>query len=168
MKKLFTITLSLTIVSAIVMAVVGKGFHFKDGHAFSIMNLEMPGSEAALTEAYNNMDDGVLESVRAHLHADYFFMLGCYPFVALICLTVARTAAGTVKKIFLILAALQAVPFLFDVIENILLELWIPVPGETAFTFNFAIFQAMVAMKFAIALGAYLTGSCVLIYRSLR
>jgi hypothetical protein len=168
MKKLLIVSFSLTIISAAAMGIIGKGFHFKDNHRFSIMDLEMPGSEDALVNAYKNMDEGVLNDVRSHLHADYFFMVGCYTFIAMLCIAVAGNSGGILKKIFLAFAALQAMPFLFDVVENILLERWIPVPGEEAFTFNFMVFQTLVVAKFTIAVSAFVSGTVILIYRSLR
>ncbi|HEY3405013.1 MAG TPA: hypothetical protein VGK59_16605 [Ohtaekwangia sp.] len=164
MKIAFIITASVTLISAILMGSIAENFYFSDGHHFSILDIEMADSKDDLALMFSAMNSDVLESVRLHLHVDYVFMVGCYPFVALVCFAQARYSSGLWKKVFTALAYAQVLPFAFDIIENISLEQWLDCTGCGL---NFFVFRFMVIAKFSIALGAYLVCSLLLLYRSL-
>jgi len=163
MKIAYIITASVTLLSAMVMSFIAGDFYFTDGHHFSILDIELAKSQHELLNMFAAMHADVQESVRHHLHVDYVFMLGCYPFVALVCLAAAKHFSGLWKKAFTALAFVQILPFAFDITENILLERWL---SCASCGLEFSVFRIMVIAKFSIALGTYLVCSLLLVYNS--
>lgn len=141
-----------------------RNFQLKDGHHFTIMNVEMAESQEDLMQLFSTVDPDVLKSIDNNLKADYFFMFGCYPFVALLCWLVARSSGKVLRLLFITLAVLQLVPFIFDMLENYSLQQWMH--NEDA-PVSFGVFQLLVTTKFILALGAFLVSSILLYYRAI-
>ena len=165
MKKLFLLTFLVALAGFVIMAIFSIDFQLIDGHYFTIMDLEMPGSKENLIALYAQMTPQVLTSVKKNLYADFLFMMGCYPFVALVCLAAARKSQGFWQRIFSTLAILQIFPFVFDVIENISLLKWI---DDSAYLMNFLVFQSIVWVKFILAVGAFLLSLIFLLYTAVK
>jgi hypothetical protein len=163
-RIVFYLTLSITLVTALIMMRQARNFRLKDGHQFTIMNMEMGESQEDLMQLFSTVDADVLESLNNNLKADYFFMFGCYPFVSLLCWLAARTSGKILRHLFFTLAFLQLVPLTFDLIENYSLQQWLH-NKEAPVTFG--VFQLLVTTKFILALGAFLVSSMLLYYRAL-
>lgn len=119
---LFLPFLAIFIVTTIMMARIAKKFITKNNRPFSIFNLEFPGSDENLSSLVLKMNDDVKQSVKKHLYVDYVFMAGVYPGIAILCFIAAGAADSEIgSKILLAMGWLQIVPWICDIIENIIL-----------------------------------------------
>jgi hypothetical protein len=163
-RIVFYLTLSITLVTALIMMRQAQNFQLKGGHHFTILNVEMAESQEDLMQLFSTVDKDVLESINDNLNTDYFFMFGCYPFVALLCWLVARTSGKALRLLFITVAFLQVVPFTFDMLENYSLQQWMQKKDAPV---GFGVFQLLVTTKFILALGAFLVSSILLYYRAI-
>jgi hypothetical protein len=56
---------------------------------FSIINLEFPGSDAALTQLISKITLPVRMRILTHLRIDFLLMFALYPGIAILCLRIA-------------------------------------------------------------------------------
>lgn len=152
--RLFFLCLAMTVVAFAVMKYFEKQFRFNDENntSFSILDVEFAKSKDGLSGMYDKMDRSVRESLRAHLFTDYFFMTGCYPGIAALCLLVA-VREKKLRTLFVTLACLQVLPWLFDVTENIQLVCWM---DNKECQESFSLFKILVRAKFGLAGGSFL------------
>lgn len=132
---------------------------------FSIFDLEFALSEAQLVKLIEQTEEGVKKKLRLHLRVDFLFMAAVYPGIALLCYITAQKMEYGGRYLFLALAALQALPLLFDIIENgyLLRKLRRPVTSDGPVSFS--VYQFLVKAKFAIALpGIVCAGSALLFF----
>lgn len=164
----FAICFTVFLFTTYIMARVAKHFCMNKAGAnvpFSIMDLELPLSERELVNIILTMPDNARRAVKHHLNVDYLFMAAVYPGIALLCGIAANKMDHIGKWFFWLLAALQVVPWLFDVLENIYLagKLRNPVVNEQnpkAFTS----FIWRVQVKFIIALAGAICAVFALLY----
>jgi hypothetical protein len=95
---------------------------------FSIFDLEFPLSKQALVnliiginELPGNQPVIVKKALRAQLYTDFLFMPGIYLFIFLICMKLAIKIENYSGYIFAILAFLQLLAWVLDIVENIFL-----------------------------------------------
>ena len=103
---------------------------------FSIFDLEFPGSQETIKNILQGIDklatkpgceDCLKKSadskkaLKNNLLCDFIFMAGIYPFIALLCIATAYKMTYWGRYIFLGLAILQLVAWLFDILENLYL-----------------------------------------------
>lgn len=127
----FTGCLVLFVVCTIFMSRQSKHFKYLRGVAitsFSIFDLEFPGTISSIRRiitGIQGLDTGLreksLRSLKANLRLDFLFMTGVYPGIFLLCMNMALRMERAGKTLFLVLAWLQALAFLFDILENIYL-----------------------------------------------
>ncbi len=103
------------------MMSIGRHFVTVKKNPFNIFDLEFPSSELSLKVLIRQMDAGVKKHVVRHLWVDFIFMAGAYPAIFLLCLKASFKMVFWGKWIFLILAFLQILPWLFDILENLYL-----------------------------------------------
>jgi hypothetical protein len=116
---LFLACLLLFILTALWMKRVGQQFIITSHQLrFGIFDLEFPVSEYSLDTLISRMDEKVRKALRLHLRIDYLFMPAAYVGIALLCIKTASKMSGIGNEIFWVLAALQILPWLFDVLEN--------------------------------------------------
>jgi len=163
---LFWVLLAITLAGSVAMHYIQATYFicpYPPG-TFSILNLELPESRTELVLLLRNARYPGM--VRAHLWVDFGFMLGCYPFLALLCWTAAQPYRGLVRVLLLTVAAAQALAFAFDVWENVQLLQWqrdvLAVPAELDG------FKTMVLAKFGIALGGLAVAIVASGYAQLR
>ncbi|UYQ95059.1 hypothetical protein MKQ68_08120 [Chitinophaga horti] len=165
----FAICFTLFLITSYVMSRIAKQFCICKAGAnvpFSIMDLELPVSERELVNMVLTMPDTAKRAVRRHLAADYLFMLAVYPGIALLCCIAADRMKPSVGAwFFWALAALQIVPWLFDVMENSYLarKLNKPVVDEQR-PKAFHRFVWRVQAKFVIAVTGAITAVFALLY----
>ena len=58
------------------------------------------------------------DALRTQLYIDFLFMVGFYPLIFLLCLKTSVKMEYLGRQIFMLLACLQAIPFLCDILEN--------------------------------------------------
>jgi hypothetical protein len=165
---LFFICLGVVLLSFMIMNRLGKRFvtMAPDNKKFSVFRLEFPGSDAQLSKLVLQMSGETKSAVRAHLFVDYFFMLGAYPAIAILCYKTALVLDNShpAASIFLlIMASIQVIAFAFDATENIMLlrklaniSSWNEESHER--------YSKIVFYKFMIALFALATVGCSWIY----
>lgn len=118
----------LFVVMLKIMRAKSKHFKFQRGVAitsFSIMDLEFPGCENSIAgivtgirELPEPLGSASLRALKGNLNADFLFMAAVYPFIALLCYHTAESMGFFGGLLFLVLAILQLIAWLFDVLEN--------------------------------------------------
>jgi len=153
------------------MSYVAKSFHIDRGSqkAFSIFDLQLPVSEKRFHYLISIIPPHSKKALRLQLWIDFLFMAGTYPAIALLCYKTAMKMEFVGRYLFLFLAIIQVLPFIFDVIENIyvLTNLQEKKFNEDQFQKNstgFNIYQLLVKSKFAIALTGTLCSVFGLLY----
>lgn len=87
---------------------------------FSIFDLLFPSSETELCKLLSRATPDGKRALRIHLWVDFLFMLAVYPMIAILCYALGEKT-GIGKYFFWLVAALQFVAFLFDILENLYL-----------------------------------------------
>ncbi|RPD39668.1 hypothetical protein [Chitinophaga barathri] len=143
------ITYTILLITAIWMTKIARRFFFRDRDGlrriFNILDLEFPVSDAELAGMIQNMLPGVRKAVRLHLWVDFLFMLGFYPFTAMLCLIIGyKTGIGA--YFYSMMAALQGVAWGCDILENIYLlrKLRKPEPGKQFGTYSFFVYTKFI------------------------
>lgn len=124
------ITVAVTLLTAFIMSLQGKQF-FTMGvvmRTFSILDLEFPSSSKDIPSVIKGIyalpapqQQQTLQALRGQLWLDFLFMPAAYGSIFLLCMEVAGKMNEAGQVLFVWLAWLQAVPWLFDIIENIYL-----------------------------------------------
>lgn len=132
-----------------------QNFLKANGQKFSIIDLELPKSRVFLQQLISDFAKGTKASVVKNLNEDYIFMVAAYIGIALMCFKARDFSNGNWPIILTWIGALQILPWIFDIYENIQIRKW--VDGEKI-TNNLALFKLMVMTKFLIAfIGALLS-----------
>ncbi|MEO6831822.1 MAG: hypothetical protein ABI169_06450 [Chitinophagaceae bacterium] len=163
----------LFIVMLKIMAGQSKHFKFQRGVAitsFSIMDLEFPGNEASICNIINGIhklpepaNRDSLAALNGNLRADFLFMAAVYPFIALLCYHTAELMQHFGRWVFLILAVLQIVAWVFDILENkyLLHKIKHPYPAQPK---RFQQYKKMVLTKWAFATTGLVTALSAHVY----
>ena len=160
--ELFCALLTIACVTGVWMNALQQQVKQKGVTGFSIMQLELPCNEDSLRNLLN-----VIEEHRAtplvvqHLRVDFAFMPAVYIGIAFWLLLTGRTN-GRRNMLFVLLAILQILPWVFDIIENITLLNAISSAAHQL-TMSVQTFRAMVYAKFIIAAVGAVTAllSCI-------
>ena len=95
---------------------------------FSIMDLEFPASPREITNIVNGIyelpparSEKTLRFLKAHLYTDFLFMPVAYGSIFIACMKTAEKMLTIGHNLFIVLAWLQIVAWLLDIIENIYL-----------------------------------------------
>jgi hypothetical protein len=147
--------------TSICMKMLESEFIFKD-EKFSIIGLELTYSREKVAAILAGIDPIVKSALRYQLYFDFIFMFGVYPGIATLCLMARNKAESVqVKKVLCLLATLQLMAWVCDILENYSLLKWInhPFIGN-----EFMLYHFIVVIKWMIAL----TGAACGIYYVLR
>lgn len=159
-NKLFMLCLGLFIGGFFGMRLLEDDLIFNEAK-FSVIGLELFYSKERIIEIFTSIGDQVRTILGYHLTYDFVFMAGCYPGIVCLCMIAAkRIDSKTLRRILLILAFLQLIPWLFDVIENYLLLKWLyhPVIGD-----EFGFYHLVVYSKWIIAVSTALFAITILV-----
>lgn len=128
---LFCISFGFMLILSFFMGLQSKRFYTKDVvvKKFSIMDLEMPATARELVNLikglYKLPEDVSKRSIRAlkgQLYLDFLFMPCAYGSIFIICMLVSgKMQMSFGMNVFSVLAWLQIVPWICDIIENIYL-----------------------------------------------
>lgn len=126
-----------------------------NGSVFTIIGLEASYTRDQVASILAGIDGQVKTILRYHLSFDFAFMLGVYPGIAAMCM-MARYKTGRLflRQVLLVLAALQAVAFACDIMENCFLLKWMKNPAEIN---HFSWYHLVVFTKWILALAGAIT-----------
>jgi hypothetical protein len=148
-QRLFLFCLGLFIAGAFAMKWMESDLVYNN-EKISIFGLELFYPKEKIVEIFSGINDKVKTILGYHLSFDFIFMAGVYPGIACLCMMAATKLNGkNLKRILLILAFLQILGWIFDIIENYYLLKWLksPVIGD-----EFGFYQVVVFSKWVIAL----------------
>jgi len=127
---LFCVAFGIVLFTAYIMARLSRHFYTMDVvlRKFSIMDLQLPDSPTEL----KNLVRGIfllpeerrkkcLKALKSTLYIDFLFMPAAYGAVFLLCMKVMYKMSFFGQYFFMILAWLQVLALIFDIIENIYL-----------------------------------------------
>lgn len=169
----FFAAFALFVVTTIIMSRQSKNFWYMRGTAltkFSIMELEFPGSTDSISKIINGMARLRPElaarsraALKANLLWDFLFMPGAYLSIFFLCMQIAKLIDEPGRILMVILAWLQIVAWLLDIIENyyLLHKLKNPYTARLSVHKNF---RRMVSLKWAIASTGVVSGLSLLLY----
>jgi hypothetical protein len=118
-KKLLLFSLGLTLGAAFCMKFIEAEF---DG--FSILGLELFYNRERIAGIFDNIDDRQLTLLRFNLVFDFAFMAGIYPLIASLCMLAKNKTGNSTGRILTVLALLQIIAWVCDILENIFLLNW--------------------------------------------
>ena len=159
-NRLFLFCLGLFFAASFAMKWMENDLIYK-GEKISIFGLELFYPKEKIVEIFTGIDDKVRTILGYHLSFDFIFMAGCFPGIACLCMMAAEKISGkSIRSILFILAFLQLIAWVFDIIENYHLLKWLknPVIGD-----EFGFYHVVVYSKWAIALTAALFALTILV-----
>jgi hypothetical protein len=120
-----------------------------NGKTFTILGLELFYPASRISSVLLNMNDHVRELLRFQLKFDFVFMVAVYPGIAALCVKASSKASTRLwKKILIILACLQSLAWVCDILENLTLFKWIEDPSGIN---NIGTYHFIVITKWLIA-----------------
>ncbi len=171
---LFCITFGVMQLTSLIMKRQEANFCTNDGtvRAFSIFDLEF----AANAKEIVNLISGIfnlppakqhtsVKALKSQLYIDFLFMPAAYGSIFLLCIKTSdklTTHAG--KTVFLVLAWMQVLAWLCDIIENIYLLTKISPKPKGSGPFAFALYQLNEWFKWGISLTGAVCGISAMLY----
>lgn len=158
----------------VIMGRLGHSFYTFDVivRKFGILDLEFAASAGEMVNIIEGMyllpdkeaSKKAVESLKAQLYVDFLYMPFAYGAIALLCTSVAGKITAAAGYIFIILAMLQAVAFLLDIIENIYLLQKIKPTVTPSTPAVHKAFQMLEAAKWGLALTALVSSLSAILY----
>jgi hypothetical protein len=162
-KQLFLFCLGLAVAASFAMKWLEADM-FYAGKRISIIGLEMFYGERQIEQIFGGLDPLTRKVIGYQLYFDFYFMAGCFPGIACLCMLAAeKVRTGTVRKILILLAFLQVIAWAFDIIENCMLLQWLRLSTVNT---SLSLFHFFVYTKWLIALTGVITAvTYLIIYR---
>ena len=152
-KNLFLFCLGLFAGTAICMKWLENEF-VANGSLFTIIGLEITYTKEQVAAIFSGLEEPARSLLRFQLLFDFAFMAGVYPGIAALCMMAFhKTRKPILRHLLPIIAALQAVAWACDIIENGYLLKWISRPESIS---DFGMYHIVVWVKWILALGAAL------------
>lgn len=126
----FSIAFGAVLILTFIMSLQARNFYtnYNTIKKFSILDLQFPASAIELATYIKgifllpaNSSAKVLRSLKSQLYTDFLFMIAAYGTVFILCMKVSMKMTSFGQGLFAVLAWIQILPFIFDVIENIYL-----------------------------------------------
>ena len=126
----FSIAFGAVLILTFIMGLQSRNFYTNHVvvRKFSILDLQFPASALELVNYIKgifslpaNLTRKVLKNLRGQIYLDFLFMIAAYGTVFILCMKVSMKMSSFGQGLFAVLAWMQILPFLFDVIENIYL-----------------------------------------------
>jgi hypothetical protein len=169
----FCLLLAVVLLTSFVMATLGRRFFTLDVvlRSFSILDLEWPASPLEIVNLIKGIyllpapdSRKVIKALRAQLYIDYLFMPAAYGSIFILCMQVSWKMPPAGAAFFSVLAFLQVIPWLCDIIENFFLLGKIRPdtgkPGKTVFR----AYQCLEIAKWGLSLLGLVCGLSSLLY----
>jgi len=164
-RELFCLLLTTAIITSGLMQSLVLDIREKNMPEFSIMRLECPASEEALTASITQLHaNKAIKEIKLNLIVDYVFMPAIYLSIAAWLLMIRTGAVQWLRWSLLFAAVLQLLPWLFDIIENNNLLYALQSPGYKI-KMPLQTFKYMVFAKFLIAVSGALFALVVCIFK---
>lgn len=145
---------------------------------FSILDLEFPSHKGEIAKIIRGIyklpsedtQNKVLRALRRILYVDYLFMPAIYGSIFLLCMGVAGKLSdqSVGQRFFAVLAWLQLLPLLFDILENLLLLSQIKKEPQDLPKRLYRVFVTMVSAKWIISVFGAVTASMMVFYFFLK
>ena len=126
---------------------------------FSMIDLEFPASSNELATFIRgifrlpgDLSKKSLRAVKGHLYLDFLFMPALYGSIFLLCMKVSLKMSSFGHKLFAILAWLQCIAWLLDIIENVYLLYKLRPKPEEAKEIPYSSYLALEITKWGLAL----------------
>ncbi|GAA3969676.1 hypothetical protein [Mucilaginibacter dorajii] len=168
----FLICLAVLLSATIVMTIQSRNFVTMGQvkKEFSIFDLEFPMSGKALFHLITGIDklpsaEGARSknALKGQLYVDFIYMPGVYLAIFLLCMKTATKIHGAGGYVFAVLAWLQLVAWLGDIIENVFLLLKISNPQEPSVTI-FKAYQVLEFIKWGSATKGFICSCFALLF----
>ncbi len=138
---------------------------------FSMIDLELPASSLELTTYINGifklppeLSKKSLRALKGHLYLDFLFMPLAYGSIFLFCTQISMKLATFGHYMFVVLAWIQIIPWMCDIVENIYLLQKIYPDLKVSKPSIHKAFQIITICKWGIALIAVVSGISTLFY----
>lgn len=121
------ITMAVTLFTAFIMHLQSEHFYTHDVvlRKFSILDLEFPATARELPNLINGIyllpqpqQQKTLSTLRGQLWVDFIFMPAAYGSIFLLCMQVAGKMEASGRIFFSVLAWIQIIPWICDIIEG--------------------------------------------------
>lgn len=138
---------------------------------FSMLDLEFPGSAIEFAEIIKGifflpgaLSKKTLRSLKGQLYLDFLFMLSTYGSVFILCMKVSVKMTSVGRALFIVLAWMQLLAFVCDIIENIYLLNKLNPKTEVSKPSNYKAYQINEISKWAIVLTAAVCSISAMFY----
>jgi hypothetical protein len=149
LQYIFLCCLGLFVGTSICMKWLESEFIFK-GEKFSIIGLELTYSKDKVASILAGIEPVVKSALRYQLLFDFVFMFGVYPGIASLCLLARnKVQSAQRKKVLCVVATLQLMAWICDILENYSLLKWINHPSIGN---EFMLYHFIVIIKWMLAL----------------
>ncbi len=170
---LFCLAFGIVLLTAFIMSRQSRHFYTMDVvlRRFSIMDLQLPDSPLEMKNLIGGIyklpprrQASTLRSLKSQLYVDYIFMPAAYGAIFLLCMKLSLKMTSYGQYVFAILAWLQVVAFIMDIIENIYLLKKIHPGIEAVSVVEHKRMLLFVQLKWGIALVAIIFGLSAVLY----
>ena len=124
----FSIAFGAVLILTFIMGLQSRNFYTNHVvvRKFSILDLQFPASALELVNYIKgifslpaNLTRKVLKNLRGQIYLDFLFMIAAYGTVFILCMKVSMKMSSFGQGLFAVLAWMQILPFLFDVIGEL-------------------------------------------------
>lgn len=138
--------------------------HFvHNGKLFTIIGIEMVYNEGYFISLLSGLESDVLRLLKFHLYADFVFMAGVYPAIAVLCLKARlKHSVPFLRNLLLVLALLQAGAWICDILENLYILRQLNKPVSSG---GFGVYHFVVWTKWLLALAGLFTALILMLKR---
>ena len=170
---LLCIVFGAMLILTLIMGMLSRYFYTHDvvEKKFSIMDLEIPATPLEMVNLIKGLyklepekSRSAIRSLRAHLLLDFIFMPCAYGSIFILCMLVAAKMKSFGVDIFIVLAWLQIVPFVCDIIENIYIFQKIKPAPQLSTPKTHLLYLFMESLKWVIALLAAISAIAAICY----
>jgi hypothetical protein len=170
---LLCIVFGAMLILTLIMGMLTRYFYTLDvvEKKFSIMDLEIPATPIEMVNLIKGLykldppkSRKAIRSLRAHLLIDFIFMPSAYGSIFILCMLVAAKMKTFGVDIFIVLAWLQIVPFVCDIIENIYILQKIKPEPELSTPKTHRLYLFMELVKWLLALLAAISAIAAICY----
>jgi hypothetical protein len=171
--SLFCIAFAIVLATSYIMGLLGRYLYTRDVslRKFSIMDLQLAPNAKEIVILVNGIyklsepsSKKVIRALRLQLYIDFLFMPGAYGSIFILCMQLSSKMPPVGATFFSILAWLQAIAWLCDIIENIYLLGKIHKDPAESSKPAFKAFQYLEVIKWGSALFGLVCGLAALMY----
>lgn len=169
----FCIAFGMMLLTSFIMSIQSVNFYTYDvvRRKFSIIDLELPASPVEVVNLIKGVyklpvqeSQKTLKALRAQLYTDFLFMPAAYISIFLLCMQVSLKMVSFGHSFFAMLAWLQIIPWICDIIENVYLLHKINPDVVSSGPAVHKAYQFLEILKWGTALSGAIIGIAAIIY----